>query len=326
MRQAGRYLPQYRELRKDYSVLEAAKTPEVCKEITLMPIRELGVDAAVMFADIMLPLEGMGVNFRIEENLGPVIQNPITNLRDVEKLGDFDPKKHVSYVLDAIQLVRENLDRSGHALVGFAGAPFTIGSYLIEGAPSRDFTKTKKLMFDDRKAWDSLMSRLTGMTCKYLSAQIDAGADAIQLFDSWIGALAAVDYEEYLEPFVKEIFGYIEAEHPDTPKIHFGTNTAHLLRSMKHDGGDVVSIDWRIPIGEARRLLDSSTAIQGNLDPAVLLAGSKDFVAARTQQVLDDNEASAGHVFNLGHGILRDTPVETARFVVEYVHAHTTRN
>jgi uroporphyrinogen decarboxylase len=181
-------------------------------------------------------------------------------------------------------------------------------------------------MFDDQKTWDLLMSKLTEMTSKYLSAQIEAGADAVQLFDSWIGVLDAVDYEEYVEPFVREIFRYIAAEHGDTPKIHFGTNTAHLLRLMKHDGGNVVSIDWRIPISQARQLLDDSMAIQGNLDPAVLLAVSKDFIGRRTQQVLDENGASSGHVFNLGHGILRDTPVENAKFVVDYVHNHTSRN
>jgi uroporphyrinogen decarboxylase len=321
MRQAGRYLPQYRETRKSYGVLEAAKTPAVSEAITLLPVNELGVDAAVLFADIMLPLEGMGIDFRIEENLGPVIDNPVRELADVEKLRDFVPKAHVPYVLETIQRVRAKLDRSGHALVGFSGAPFTIASYLIEGQPSRDFAKTKRLMLDDRDAWILLMSMLTEMTAKYLAAQIDAGVDAIQLFDSWVGCLSTSDYDEFVAPFTKKIFERLDKDYPSVPRIHFGTNTFHLLQSMKHDGGNVFSIDWRASIRDARRILGERAAIQGNLEPAVLLARDKSLIAARTQRVLDENDGRDGHVFNLGHGILRDTPVENAKYVVDYVHS-----
>jgi uroporphyrinogen decarboxylase len=325
MRQAGRYLSGYREIRKKYSVLEIAKTPSACAEVTLMPLRELGVDAAVMFADIMLPLEGMGVNFRIEENLGPVISNPIVSSQDVEHLRKFDSLRDVPYVLEAIRKIKSKLVETDHALVGFSGAPFTIASYLIEGQPSRDFTKTKKLMFNEREAWSLLMSKLSEMISDYLIAQINAGVDAVQLFDSWIGALSANDYEKFVSPFVRGIFDRVQKEHPNIPKIHFGTNTYHLLRSMKEcAGGDVFSIDWRTPISKAREMLGPKVAIQGNLEPAVLLSSDREgFISKRTQEVLDDNNGSRGHVFNLGHGILRETPPENAKFVVDYVHRKT---
>ncbi len=325
MRQAGRYLSGYRDVRAKYSVLEIAKTPSACEQVTLMPVKELGVDAAVMFADIMLPLEGMGVNFRIEESIGPIISNPITDLSDVEKLREFDSQRDVPYVLEAIKRVRAKLDQTGQALVGFSGAPFTIASYLIEGQPSRDFTKTKKLMFGKQEVWKLLMSKLSDMISKYLSAQIESGVDAIQLFDSWVGALAKSDYEEYVAPFVKSIFDLIASDYPNTPKIHFGTNTFHLLKSMKEKaGGDVFSIDWRIPISSAREIFGNGAAIQGNLEPAVLLSSDREgFIAGRTQQVLNDNAGSMGHIFNLGHGVLRDTPPENAKFVVDYVHKNS---
>jgi uroporphyrinogen decarboxylase len=325
MRQAGRYLSGYKKVRSKYSVLEIAKTPSACEEVTLMPVKELGVDAAVMFADIMLPLEGMGVNFRIEENIGPIISNPIKELGDVENLRESDLQRDVPFVFEAIKRVRKKLDKTNHALVGFSGAPFTIASYLIEGQPSRDFTKTKRLMFDKNEVWNLLMSKLTDMISKYLSAQIKSGVDVIQLFDSWVGALATSDYEEFVAPFVNKIFTHIGLDHSDVPKIHFGTNTFHLLKSMKEKGGgDVLSIDWRIPIKSAREILGKRTSIQGNLEPAVLLSSDREgFIAKRTQMVLDDNGESPGHVFNLGHGILRDTPPENAKFVVDYVHKNS---
>ncbi len=325
MRQAGRYLAGYKEVRTRYSVLEIAKTSSACTEVTLMPIKELGVDAAVMFADIMLPLEGMGVNFRIEENLGPVISNSIATLQDVERLRSFAATRDVPYILEAIRNIKSKLAETDHPLVGFSGAPFTIASYLIEGQPSRDFTKTKKLMFNEREAWNLLMSKLSEMISEYLVAQINSGVDAVQLFDSWVGTLSANDYEEFVAPFVKRIFNRLQKEHTNTPKIHFGTNTYHLLRSMKESaGGDVFSIDWRTPISKARDILGAKVAIQGNLEPAVLLSSDREgYIAKRTQQVLDDNDRSRGHIFNLGHGILRETPPENAKFVVDYVHRNS---
>jgi uroporphyrinogen decarboxylase len=327
MRQAGRYLDGYKKVRAKYSVLEIAKTPAACEEVTLMPIKELGVDAAVIFADIMLPLEGMGVNFRIEENIGPIISNPIRDQADAENLRDFDPERDVPYVFEAIKRIRRKLDETGHALVGFSGAPFTIASYLIEGEPSRDFTKTKKLMFERKEVWGLLMSKLTDMISKYLSSQIKSGVDAIQLFDSWVGALSPSDYEEFVSPYIHKIFSQIASDHPNIPKIHFGTNTFHLLKSLGKENsgrGDVMSIDWRTPIKSAREILGNGIAIQGNLEPAVLLSNDKEvFIAKRTQMVLDDNGGQRGHIFNLGHGILRDTPVENAKFVVNYVHKNS---
>ncbi len=322
MRQAGRYLPGYKQIRAKYSVIEICKTPKASEEVTLMPVKELGVDAAVMFADIMLPLEGIGVNYRIEEDLGPVIANPIKKREDAESLGVFDAKRDVPFVLEAISRVRSRLDETSTGLVGFSGAPFTIASYLVEGQPSRDFTKTKKLMFDQMETWDVLMSKLTRMIVDYLGAQIEAGVDAVQLFDSWVGTLTAGDYDTFVAPHVRNIFSTLEKEYPDTPTIHFGTNTMHLLESMKHAGGDVFSIDWRTPIHAARKILGESKGIQGNLEPAVLLSTDRNgFIKRRTQDVLDDNAGRPGHIFNLGHGMLRETPPENAKFVVDYVHS-----
>ena len=323
MRQAGRYLAGYKEIRQHYSVIEICKNPQVCEQVTLMPLQELGVDAAVMFADIMLPLEGMGVSFKIEENLGPVISKPINSMEDVESLRHFEAKSDVPFVLEAISRVRSKIISTG--LVGFSGAPFTIASYLIEGQASRDFAKTKKFMFDQSEAWNVLMTKLAEMVSDYLSAQVEAGVDAVQLFDSWVGALSQQDYDVFVAPYVRKIFERIGSEYAETPKIHFGTGNLHLLGSMQQKaGGDVFSVDWRTPIRTARQILGKKTPIQGNLEPAVLLSqDKKNFIADRVQKVLDDNSGEAGHIFNLGHGILRDTPVENAKFVVDYVHENT---
>jgi uroporphyrinogen decarboxylase len=328
MRQAGRYLPGYKEIRKKYSVIEVCKTPAVCEQVTLMPVDELGVDAAIMFADIMLPLEGMGVNFRIEENVGPIISAPISGLEDVKKLQPFDAKTHVPYVLEAIARVKTKLGITDHALIGFSGAPFTLASYLIEGRPSRDFAKTKKLMFENPEAWKLLMSILSEMVVDYLRVQIRAGVDAVQLFDSWVGALSAADYEESVAPFVRKIFSELQTDFPEIPKIHFGTNTFHMLKVMKEKaGGNVFGIDWRIPIHLAREILGDKIAIQGNLDPATLLPkNDRWFLARRIQDVLDDNDGARGFIFNLGHGMLSDTPPENVQFAVQYVHQNSKGN
>ncbi len=287
-----------------------------------MPVRELGVDAAVMFADIMLPLEGIGIKFLIEENIGPIINNSISTREDAEKLTPFDARRDVPFVLESIAEVNSSLARKT-ALVGFSGAPFTIASYLIEGQPSRDFTKTKKLMFNERDTWEILMTKLTDTISDYLSAQIVAGVDVIQLFDSWVGSLTKEDYEEFVLPYVAGIFKRLKSDHPDIPTIHFATNSLHLLEPMKRAGGDIFSIDWRTPISRARKIL-GNVGIQGNLEPAVLLSkDQKGFITRRTQMVLDDNAGKTGHIFNLGHGILRETPVDNAKFVVNYVHGHS---
>jgi uroporphyrinogen decarboxylase len=324
MRQAGRYLPEYRELHVKYSVLDICKMPELCKEVTLMPVKQLGVDSAIMFADIMLPLEGMGVKFHIIENLGPVIVSKIRDISAAEELKKFEAKRDVPYVLEGIKIVKEGLKETDTALIGFSGGPFTIASYLIEGQASRDYTNTKNLMYNDKQTWLILMEKLSSMISDYLSAQIEVGVDVVQLFDSWIGVLSDSDYVEFVAPFAKQIFSRLSHDYPDVPKIHFGTNTSHLLKSMKEKvGGDVFSVDWRIPIRSASEILGKDISIQGNLEPAVLLSNEKDFISRRVNEVLEQAEDLDGHIFNLGHGVLRETPVENAKFTVDYVHSHT---
>lgn len=324
MRQAGRYLPSYREIRKKYSVIEICKNPRVCKTVTLMPVEQLGVDAAVMFADIMLPVEGMGINFRIEENVGPLIMNPVTSLEHAERLDIFETKRDAPYVLESISEVKKGLERLNIALIGFSGAPFTIASYLIEGQASRDFIRTKKLMYNQKDVWTVLMEKLTATISEYLSAQIKAGVEVVQLFDSWVGALSVDDYEHFVFPYIAKIFKGLAKDHPDVPSIHFATNANHLLPLMHKAGAKVFSIDWKTSISETRRILGKSIGIQGNLEPAVLLSNSRsNFIRRKTQKVLDDNDGELGHIFNLGHGILRETPVQNARFVVDYVHRNS---
>ncbi len=314
MRQAGRYLPQYRKLRTKYGIFEICKKPELCAEVTLMPIEEFGFDAAIMFADIMLPLEGIGVNVEIMEERGPHIEHPIKALRDVERLKEFDTDS-VGFVMDSVKLVRKNLTKRT-ALIGFSGAPFTLASYLIEGGPSRSFSKTKELMYSKPEVWQELMRKLTDMVENYLEAQIRAGTEAIQLFDSWVGCLSPSDYEKYVLPYSKRIFKKLEGK---APLIHFGTQTSSLLRLMKEAGGDIMGIDWRIDLMKAWRELGNDIAIQGNLDPAVLL-GKPDFVVENTKELLAKVDGKKGHIFNLGHGILPDTPVENVRRLVDTVH------
>ncbi|MGI0079081.1 MAG: uroporphyrinogen decarboxylase [Nitrososphaerales archaeon] len=324
MRQAGRYLPEYRELHVQYSILDICKTPELSKEVTLMPVKLLGVDSAVMFADIMLPLEGMGVKFHIIENLGPVILDKVRDVTAAEKIKKFEAKRDVPYVLEGIKIVKDGLKETDTALVGFSGAPFTIASYLIEGQPSRDYSNTKNLIYNDKGAWDILMKKLSEMVSDYLAAQIEGGADAVQLFDSWVGALSVSDYVEFVVPYTRSIFSRLARDYPDVPKIHFGVNTFHLLKSMNEKaGGDVFSIDWRIPISVASEILGKHVPIQGNLEPAVLLSRDREFISQRTQHVLDEAKDLEGHIFNLGHGVMRETPVENAKFVVDYVHTNT---
>lgn len=324
MRQAGRYLPGYRNIRATHSVIDICKNPAICEAVTVMPVKELGVDAAIIFADIMFPLEGMGINFTIEENTGPVISNPVRTQEDIQLLKPFDAENQMAYLLQSIKRVKEHLEESKNALVGFSGAPFTLASYIVDGQASRDFTSTKRLMFSNKDAWHSLMSKLSEMVFQYLSAQIRAGADVVQLFDSWVGTLSTRDYSEYVAPYSEKILRELKRDFPDVPTIHFGTNTFHLLEEMSHSAqSDVFSIDWRAPISEARKIL-GDVSIQGNLEPTVLLSNDLDgFVGKRVQRVIDDNQGERGHIFNLGHGIHRDTPVENAKYVVNYVHENT---
>ena len=318
MRQAGRSFAAYRKLRERYGILELAKTPELCAEVTLMPVRELGVDAAVLFADIMLPLEPMGVGLRIEPEVGPIIDRPIRSAADVAALRPFDPAE-VSFTLDAIRLVRRELDGVA-GVIGFSGAPFTLACYLIEGRPSRDFAIAKAFMYREPAAWHDLMGRLAAMVVAYLQAQVEAGADVVQLFDSWVGGLGPADYREYVQPHVRRIFAALDG----VLTIHFGTGTASLLELLAEAGGDVIGLDHRVGLADAWRRVGFDRRVQGNLDAARLLAG---WEATRdgARRVLDEAAGRPGHIFNLGHGVLPATDPLLLRRLVDFVHEQAAR-
>jgi len=310
MRQAGRSLPGYREIRKRYTLFEVCRQPELCAEVTLEPVRAHGVDAAVMFADIMLPVLGMGVGVELVENIGPVIEQPVRTAGDVEALRVPDPDESVPFILEAVRLVRAGLGPE-QALVGFCGGPFTVAGYVVEGKPTRDFVQTKRMMYGAPEVWHALMEKLTEMSIRYLRGKVDAGADAIQLFDSWMGALSVADYREFVAPYSERILGSLSV-----PTIHFGTGTQHLLGEL---AGDVIGIDWRSSVDE---VLDSGRGVQGNLDPALLL-GPFSRVEEKTQEILDLAGGRPGHIFNLGHGVLPDTDPADLRRLAELVHERT---
>jgi uroporphyrinogen decarboxylase len=316
MRQAGRSFAAYRSLRERYGILELAKTPELCAEITLMPVRELGVDGAVLFADIMLPLEPMGVDLRIEPEAGPIIDRPIRSAADVAALRRFDPDE-VSFTLDAIRLIRRELDGKA-AVIGFSGAPFTLACYLIEGRPSRDYAIAKAFMYREPEAWNDLMERLSAMVVVYLRAQVEAGAQVVQLFDSWVGGLGPADYAALVQPHVRRIFAALDG----VPTIHFGTGTAALLELMAEAGGDVIGIDHRVSLADAWRRVGYERGIQGNLDAARVLAGW-DATEAGARSVLAEAEGRPGHIFNLGHGVLPESDTGLLRRLVDFVHEQT---
>jgi uroporphyrinogen decarboxylase len=317
MRQAGRSLPEYREIRKRYTLFEVCRRPELCAEVTLQPVRAHGVDAAVMFADIMLPVEGMGIGVELVENVGPVIAEPIETLADVKRLRVPEPEESVPFILEAVRLVREELPPE-QAVIGFAGGPFTVAGYLIEGKPTRDFVKTKACMYGAPEVWHGLMEKLTEAFARYLQGKVRAGADVIQLFDSWVGALSVDDYREFVAPYSARILGALE----DVPTIHFGTGTAHLLTDLAGVGGDVIGLDWRIPIDRGWSVVGEDRGVQGNLDPALFL-GPWERVEAGTIRILDAVGGQRGHVFNLGHGVLPATDPADLRRLTELVHERT---
>jgi uroporphyrinogen decarboxylase len=321
MRQAGRYLESYRKVRSKNDVMTICKTPELAAKVTVDAVDELGVDAAILFADIMLPLDGLGVKLQLVDGVGPVIQNPMRRNEDIENLEGFSPKDHVPYVLDSVALVKHALD-GRVPLIGFSGAPFTLASYLIEGSPSKDFAKTKRMMYTQPEIWKGLMTRLSKIVSGYLRAQIEAGVDAVQLFDSWSGCLSPTDYQEFVMPYNKETLESLTSTR--VPRIHFGVGTGGILRSMRDAGGDVIGVDWRLPIDEAWDRL-GKVAIQGNLDPATLL-GERTLVEARTKEILSRVGGRSGHIFNLGHGVLPETPVENAKGLVRFVHETTQKH
>jgi uroporphyrinogen decarboxylase len=318
MRQAGRSFAAYRKLRERYGILELAKTPDLCAEVTMMPVRELGVDAAVLFADIMLPLEPRGVGVRNEPEVGPIIDRPIRSPADVATLRPFDPAE-VAFTLDAIRLVKRELDGAA-GVIGFSGAPFTLACYLIEGRPSRDFATAKAFMYREPTAWHDLMERLSVMVVGYLQAQVDAGADVVQLFDSWVGGLGPADYREFVQPYVQRIFAGLQG----VPTIHFGTGTAALLELLAEAGGDVIGLDHRVSLADSWRRLGHYRGVQGNLDSARLLAGWE-ATRAGALAVLDEAAGRPGHVFNLGHGVLPQTDTDLLRRLVDLVHEQTAR-
>ena len=316
MRQAGRSLPEYRELRKHHDLFSVCRQPELCAEVTLQPVRAHDVDAAVMFADIMLPVIGMGVDVELVENVGPVIANPVRTNDDVQRLRVPDPQEAVPFILEAVRLVRAELPAE-KAVIGFAGGPFTVAGYLIEGKPTREFVQTKRCMYAQPEVWHALMDKLADTFVSYLRAKVTAGADVIQLFDSWVGTLSAEDYEEFVAPYSARVLTAV-----DVPTIHFGTGTTHLLPAMREAGGDVIGLDWRIPIEGGWEIVGPDRGVQGNLDPALLL-GPFERVAAAANRILDAVAGRRGHIFNLGHGVLPDTdPADLAR-LVELVHART---
>jgi uroporphyrinogen decarboxylase len=319
MRQAGRYLPEYRDLRGDRDIMEAARDPELAVEITLQPLRRMDVDAAILFSDIMVPVAGVGIDVRIESGVGPIVDAPVRSAQDVARLRHLEPETDVPFVLETIRLLRKELDVP---LIGFAGAPFTIASYLIEGRPTRTHERTKAMMFDPSSPWFGLADRLADLTASYLRAQAEAGAEALQLFDSWVGALSAADYDTYVRPSVTRVFDALAGL--DVPLIHFGLGTGQLLPAMRHEAVSAVGVDWRLVLDEAWSRLGDGVAIQGNLDPAACLAPWP-VVEEKARAVLSAAGGRNGHVFNLGHGVLPETDPGTLARLVDLVHSQTER-
>ena len=317
MRQAGRYMAEYRAIREKYSLIEICHHPEVAAEVTLQPVKALGVDAAILFADILLPAIPLGVGLEFAKGEGPVLQNPVRTMNDVRNLRPVNPETDLGYVMDAIRILRGELKET--PLIGFCGAPFTVASYIIEGGSSREFLKTKTMMYSAPDVWHALMEKLSVVLSDYLVAQIRAGAQVVQVFDSWVGALNPQDYEEFVLPYSKKILW--DAKKENVPVIHFGTNTTTLLPLMKRAGGDVIGLDWRIPLDDGWKLLGDDVAVQGNLDPTVLFA-SRDEIKKRVHDILNRANGKPGHIFNLGHGILQHTPVDNVKAVVDMVHEY----
>jgi uroporphyrinogen decarboxylase len=321
MRQAGRCLAEYRELRKSYDILTMAKTPELCAQVTQMPVKEFGVDGAVLYADIMLPLEGMGVSLEIQPDVGPIIHNPIRSMRDVEALRIIDAGEATPFVMEAIRLVRREL-AGKQAVIGFSGAPFTLACYLIEGRPSRDYGIAKSLMYGQPGTWHALMNKLTEVVSRYLVAQVEAGVDVVQVFDSWVGALGPGAYKRFVQPYTQRVFEAVKQT--GTPSIHFGTGTASLLELMAQAGGDIISVDWRVNLDDAWARIGYERGIQGNLDPSLLLT-SWDVIEEGMRDVLRRADGRPGHIFNLGHGVPADTQPAMLRRLVDAVHGATQR-
>ncbi|MEK3989143.1 MULTISPECIES: uroporphyrinogen decarboxylase [Robertmurraya] len=320
MRQAGRSQPEYREIKEKYSLFEITHQPELCAYVTRLPVEQYDVDAAILYKDIMSPLPAIGVDVEIKSGIGPVISNPIRSLADVEKLGEIHPEEDVPYVLDTIKLLTE--EQLNVPLIGFAGAPFTLASYMIEGGPSKNYNKTKAFMYSEPKAWFALMDKLAEMTITYVKSQIKAGARAIQIFDSWVGALNVQDYRYFIKPVMNRIFSALREE--NVPLIMFGVGASHLALEWNDLPLDVVGLDWRLQIEEARQIGVHKT-VQGNLDPAILLA-PWEVIEERAKAILDQGLAHPGHIFNLGHGVFPSVNPETLKRLTTFVHEYTAIN
>jgi len=319
MRQAGRSLPEYRAARGPGSILDAIRRPELAAELTLQPVRRYGVDAAILFSDIVVPVAAVGFGVDVQQGVGPVVDRPFRSADDLARLRALDPEVDTPYVLEAVRIVTGALDPLGIPLIGFAGAPFTVASYLIEGGPSRDFTRTRALMHDDPGLWARLVDTLADLALASLRSQVGAGAGAVQLFDSWVGALSPEEYETSVLPASRRVLGGLADL--GVPRIHFGVGTGHLLALMGSAGADVLGVDWRVPLDEARRRIGPGYALQGNLDPATCL-GSWETVRDEARDVLTRG-GGTGHIFNLGHGVLPETDPAILERLVSYVHEHT---
>lgn len=321
MRQAGRYMEEYRKLRAQYGFLELCKRPDLAAEITVTPVERLGVDAAILFADILLLLEPMGVGLEYSKGDGPVIHRPVRSNADLDRLKEAEPEKNLSFVFETVEKCRRELNNRV-PLIGFSGAPFTLASYLIEGGGSRNYVHTKKLFYSDLGAWQSLMEKLARAVADYLNGQIAAGAQAVQIFDSWAGCLAPADYEKFVLPYTHAV---IRAIKPGVPVINFSTGTAGALKLLRAAGGDVIGLDWRVNLDEGWANIGHDVAIQGNLDPVALFASPAE-IKIRVAEILRQAGRRPGHIFNLGHGILPETPVDHVIAMVDAVHELSSRN
>ncbi|MCM3675005.1 uroporphyrinogen decarboxylase [Peribacillus simplex] len=319
MRQAGRSQPEYRKLKEKYSLFEITHQPELCAYVTRLPVEQYDVDAAILYKDIMTPLPAIGVDVEIKSGIGPVISNPIQSVTDVEKLGELNPEKDIPYVLDTIKLL--TTEQLSVPLIGFSGAPFTIASYMIEGGPSKNYNKTKAFMYSEPKAWFALMDKLADMIIIYVKSQIKAGVKAIQIFDSWVGALNVEDYRVFIKPIMTRIFSSLREE--NVPLIMFGVGASHLALEWNDLPIDVVGLDWRLPITEARQMGIQKT-VQGNLDPALLLS-SWDVIEERTKRILDQGMEQDGYIFNLGHGVFPSVNPETLKRLTAFIHEYSSK-
>ena len=320
MRQAGRYMTEYRELRTQYGILDIIKTPELACAVTMQPIRAFDLDAAIIFADILPPLEGMGLHLTFGKGEGPIIHNPVRSSKDIDALRVLPPQETLWFTLEAIKLARQELASRNIPLIGFSGAPFTLASYAIEGSGSRNYILTKGLMMSEPAAWHRLMEKLSEVVGNYLLAQAQAGAQALQLFDSWVGALSPADYRAYVLPYSRHAIEI--ARQGNVPLIHFGTNTGGMLDLMREAGGDVIGIDWHSDLDKAWQGLGYDIAVQGNLDPVALFAPWPE-LRKRARHVLVQAEGRPGHIFNLGHGILPGTPIDNVQRLVDFVHEYS---